>query len=161
MSNFSKNIAQDSTLQNIKESELDRLSSEYEWFTTVRVVKSYLQNRRDPRLDMLSFARGTSSFFLNDVDINALTIVTSDDVIDRFLKETNLRITLDEDGPERAVVTEAIFSDDDDVISEDLAAIYASQGLYKEAKVIYSKLSLLNPEKSVYFASLIADMENK
>ena len=52
-------------------------------------------------------------------------------------------------------------SGDDDLVTEDLAEIYLAQGLYDEAIAIYRKLSLLNPEKSVYFASLIDKIANK
>ena len=47
------------------------------------------------------------------------------------------------------------------MISEDLAEIYEKQGLYCEAIDTYRKLSLLNSEKSVYFARQIADIESK
>ncbi len=43
--------------------------------------------------------------------------------------------------------------------TETLAGIYASQGYFKEAKRIYSKLLLAFPEKNVYFASLIEKMD--
>ena len=59
------------------------------------------------------------------------------------------------------VRTEAELSGDDDLVTEDLAEIYLAQGLYDEAIAIYRKLSLLNPEKSVYFASLIDKIANK
>ena len=47
-----------------------------------------------------------------------------------------------------------------DLCTETLAQIYAEQGYRDEAKQIYSKLILLYPEKSVYFASLIEKLEN-
>ena len=43
--------------------------------------------------------------------------------------------------------------------TETLAGIYASQGYFKEAKRIYSKLLLAFPEKNAYFASLIEKMD--
>ena len=46
-----------------------------------------------------------------------------------------------------------------DLCTETLAQIYAEQGYFDEAKQIYSKLSLLYPEKSVYFAALIEKLE--
>ena len=58
------------------------------------------------------------------------------------------------------VRTEAELSGDDDLVTEDLAEIYLAQGLCDEAIAIYRKLSLLNPEKSVYFASLIDKIAN-
>ncbi|MDR1225556.1 MAG: hypothetical protein LBK47_01485 [Prevotellaceae bacterium] len=47
----------------------------------------------------------------------------------------------------------------DDAISETLATIYVSQGLVEEAKQVYSKLSLLYPEKKAYFATLFANVQ--
>lgn len=46
-----------------------------------------------------------------------------------------------------------------DLCTETLAQIYAEQGYFDEAKQIYSKLSLLYPEKSVYFAALIEKLD--
>ncbi|MBO4455883.1 MAG: hypothetical protein J5695_00920 [Bacteroidales bacterium] len=46
-----------------------------------------------------------------------------------------------------------------DFCTETLAQIYAEQGYNEEAKQIYSKLSLLYPEKSVYFAALIEKLD--
>ena len=58
------------------------------------------------------------------------------------------------------IVTEAEFDEDDDMVSEELAEIYLAQGLNDMAKETYRKLSLLNPEKSIYFAELISKIEN-
>ena len=71
------------------------------------------------------------------------------------------RIVAEEGEVVEEVRTEAELSGDDDLVTEDLAEIYLAQGLYDEAIAIYRKLSLLNPEKSVYFASLIDKIANK
>lgn len=51
--------------------------------------------------------------------------------------------------------------DQNDLVSETLAAIYIEQMLYQKAIDIYEKLSLKFPEKSRYFASLIKSLEKK
>ncbi len=48
-----------------------------------------------------------------------------------------------------------------DYCTEALAKIYLDQGYKDKAKEIYSKLSLLYPEKSVYFASLIEKIDSE
>ncbi len=45
--------------------------------------------------------------------------------------------------------------------TETLAAIYAEQGYFDEAKTIYSQLILAYPEKSAYFASLIEKLDER
>ena len=47
------------------------------------------------------------------------------------------------------------------LVTEELAEIYLAQGLCDEAVGIYRKLSLLYPEKSVYFAEIIGRIGNK
>lgn len=48
-----------------------------------------------------------------------------------------------------------------DLYTETLGRIYAEQGYYNEAIKVYSKLILLYPEKSTYFATLINDLKLK
>ncbi len=95
------------------------------------------------------------------IDIKALMGNAPDDVIDRFLSCSDLRIVVDDSAKtECEVQIEPNLSEEDDIVSEELAKIYLSQGLNREAIEIYRKLSLLNSEKSVYFAKLIAIIEN-
>ncbi|PSR14244.1 MAG: hypothetical protein DA408_09625 [Bacteroidetes bacterium] len=48
-----------------------------------------------------------------------------------------------------------------DLASETLADLLARQGQYAKAIKIYQRLSLLNPEKSVYFAATIENLKQK
>lgn len=50
---------------------------------------------------------------------------------------------------------------DEDFCTETLAGIYLEQGYTQEAVDIYSRLSLRYPEKSIYFATLIDEINRK
>jgi hypothetical protein len=47
-----------------------------------------------------------------------------------------------------------------DVVTESMAEVWIKQGNKEKAIEIYTKLSLLNPDKSAYFASLIDQLKN-
>ncbi|MFT3704590.1 MAG: hypothetical protein QM802_19650 [Agriterribacter sp.] len=46
-----------------------------------------------------------------------------------------------------------------EIVTETMAEIYARQGLNQKAAELYHKLSLLNPDKRVYFAAKIAQLK--
>ena len=137
------------------EAELDALLARCEWFDLARIVREIATGRPDPRLDVTAPWRAQSS-----LRMDALCRVSSDDIIDRFLRQEDLRIVAADGEPEEEVCTEAVLDDDDQVVSEELAEIYLAQGLRDKAIAIYRKLSLRNPEKSIYFAELIGKLEN-
>jgi uncharacterized protein (DUF2164 family) len=97
---------------------------------------------------------------LQEVDIDALTKITSSDIVDKFLRTEHHRIVAEEGEVENEIVTSAQIDEEDDLVSEELAEVYLSQGLNDMAKETYRKLSLLNPEKSIYFAEIISKIES-
>lgn len=46
-----------------------------------------------------------------------------------------------------------------EIVTETMAEVFARQGLHKKAAEVYHKLSLLNPDKRVYFAAKIAQLK--
>ena len=141
--------------------EAGDLAVRFPWFLPGRILRETLTGESDPRVALTAPWRAESSLRMPDVDASALDRLSSDEIIDRFLKEGGHRIVAEEGEVVEEVRTEAELSGDDDLVTEDLAEIYLAQGLYDEAIAIYRKLSLLNPEKSVYFASLIDKIANK
>ena len=128
----------------------------YPWCTTLRAVKC----ADSPLQNLLATARGVGLLQLKGIDVERLAAVSNAELISRFLKMDDYRIVAEDGEVEAEVKTEADFDDDDDLVSEELAEIYAKQGLNSEAIEIYRKLSLLNPKKSAYFADQIEKLSN-
>ncbi len=141
--------------------ELAAALDRYAWFFPLHVAAERISGGSDPFVSLLAPWRGESSLQRRTVEADALTHLTSEEVIDRFLKEEDLRIVADDTAPDAEVRTTPDLDDEDELVSEELAAIYLSQGLRDEAVAIYRKLSLLNPEKSIYFAELIEKTEKQ
>ncbi|MBQ8853713.1 MAG: hypothetical protein IJZ67_05340 [Alistipes sp.] len=131
-------------------------SEKYPWCTLLRAV----EDNHTPLQSLLASSRGVSVLELADIDVDSLAAVTSGQLIDRFLKMDNYRIVAEAGDDAEEITTEANFDDEDDLVSEELAEIYALQGLKKQAIEIYRKLSLLNPKKSAYFADQIEKLKN-
>ncbi len=97
---------------------------------------------------------------LKSIDIERLTEITSGDIIDKFLLSDARRIVAEEGDVEAEIITEADLAEEDDMVSEELAEVYLAQGLKDMAIETYRKLSLRNPEKSIYFAEIISKIES-
>ncbi len=169
---------------------IEQLINRYAWFGPARMWRVRLTGQPDPRLELVAPWHGESSLLAQPVDREALLAgwaaeplsepdtdaeplrepegesgapeaLSADEVIDRFLQEDHLRIVAGEDASVDEVRTVADLNDDEELVSESLAEIYLAQGLSDRAIAIYRKLSLLNPEKSVYFAELIGKIEKQ
>ena len=81
-------------------------------------------------------------------------------LIDRFIA-TAPRITPSKtEFYSPAIQARKSVEEDDNLVSETLAGIYLQQGMLAKARAAYEKLSLLNPEKSSFFAALIQEIDN-
>ena len=124
--------------------ELNELLARNPWYEAARELKSKIEN---PLSDCYV------------VDVEKLAEVSEGEIISRFLRKEDYRIVAEEGDVEGDVTTEAEIDEEDDLVSEELAEIYLAQGLRSEAIEIYRKLSLLNSEKSIYFAEKIENIQ--
>ena len=83
------------------------------------------------------------------------------EIIDKFIAENPQISRPKQEFYDPFVVAQASVVDQENIISETLATIYLNQGYVEKAISVYQKLSLKNPEKSVYFAELIEKAKNK
>ena len=123
------------------EDRVSELLAKYPWYEVARVAQSQSTPRR------------------YSVDIDKIAEESEGEIISRFLRKGDYRIVAEEGEVENEVCIEASLDDEDDIVSEELAEIYLAQGLKCEAIEIYRKLSLLNSEKSIYFAEKIEKIE--
>ena len=122
---------------------LDALLNKYPWFAAARMLKKEQESGEKNRYD---------------IDVDRIAEESEGEIISRFLRKGDYRIVAEEGETDDFVQTEAEIDDEDDLVSEELAEIYLAQGLKCEAIEIYRKLSLLNSEKSVYFAEKIENI---
>lgn len=110
---------------------------------------------------------GMPSDAVAEVDPGSATVAAIDNFLGRDADAAWGRITppprMGEQGYDQGYDQEDIsvesVSENAEAISETLAGIYVAQGRYDKACAIYYQLSLKYPEKSVYFADLIAHLQ--
>jgi hypothetical protein len=96
-----------------------------------------------------------------EVELSEERTAPTEQLIDRFI-QTEPRISKPVRTEFFSPVSMAKRSveDNEEIVSETLARIYAEQGNTDRAIRIYQKLSLLYPDKIDYFAALIQNLEN-
>ncbi|MDR2936846.1 MAG: hypothetical protein LBU80_05835 [Rikenellaceae bacterium] len=147
--------------------ELERTVADYPWFIPGKILLMSLclrcgrtadsdRMRRSIALHLAAYP--ASDWMLENPDFKKLQRQSSFSIIETFLASDSHRIVPDESFAAPGEAAPAVVSDDD-LVSESLAEIYRKQGLVEESKATYRKLSLKFPEKSVYFAGILTEIE--
>ena len=91
MTDFRQYLASPATAERPSAGELDALAARYEWFAPVRIAREIVTGICDPRLAVTAPWRAQSSLLRRPIDAEAVLRLSSDDIIDRFLQEDDLR----------------------------------------------------------------------
>ena len=140
--------------------DIEQIVARYPWWSAARLALYRAKaEKSDAATQLMAELHPLGAIARHDIDIAKLTHLTTEDRIDKFLNLDSYRIVAEEGDAED--ISKVEIGDDEELVSEELAEIYQNQGLYDEAIDTYRKLSLLNSEKSIYFAGLIAKIEEK
>ena len=120
------------------------------------LIKSYIVEEPEPEA-----IPEASPFRERRIHVVGGDYFTQEDYDQVRRKDDNVFSTYAAKAKESGSYTDYDDTTDFDIYTETLAEIYAQQGYYQQARDIYSKLILAYPEKSAYFAALIADFEQK
>lgn len=82
-------------------------------------------------------------------------------IIDNFIGKEDAIVPKRAEFFNPAKAAKSSILDNEDIVTETLAKVYASQGNLSKAISTYEKLSLLHPEKSSYFAALIEKLKTE
>lgn len=122
-------------------------------------IETLPKRKRSQSDDDLLMNFSNEYFTLEDIEANNSPNSPQNEIITKFI-EINPRII------PPIKISDAISADilsenitEEEPVSEILAEIYISQKLFDKAESCYKKLSLLNPEKSTYFADLISKLK--
>lgn len=88
---------------------------------------------------------------------------SKEELVERFLKIENPKVNIKDKPFEKMLDSNNIDQENNDeleIVTETMAKVYLKQGYNDKAIKIYRQLILANPEKSIYFASQIKDIEN-
>ncbi len=140
---------------------MEQMIALYPWWSGARlaVVRNKGLADVDDISRLVALMHPTATVAMESIDVERLTYMSSDDLIDRFLHRGGKRIVAEEGDAED--MSMANLGDEGDMVSEELAEIYLNQGLYEQAIDTYRKLSLVNSKKSIYFAELIEEISKK
>ncbi|MGQ9846711.1 MAG: tetratricopeptide repeat protein [Bacteroidales bacterium] len=94
---------------------------------------------------------------------NEQKAISENSLIDKFLENASslTRIKVENATNNEDLTKHLIPAEELEIISEPLAQLYYKQGYYDKALKMYEKIILNNPEKSIYFASIIQEIKNK
>jgi hypothetical protein len=153
-------IAASNTVANIQSvpSEIPKVSTYPIYSSRLEDVMVYEPERKDQQQELMTE-------YLNFLALRKKLMFRSkekiNNIIERFIQEDPSIPYLNNKKAEETVtdLSEESTRETNHIASENFAKILVRQGKYEKAVAIYNELSLKNPEKKAYFASLIEKLK--
>ncbi|WP_319482357.1 tetratricopeptide repeat protein [uncultured Draconibacterium sp.] len=149
-------------LKNLKHTDYDTVLKKVAVMVPDRKVLFKYINDELPNQQAVASEDKTSAGYRLEGDVE---IQAENSLIDKFLSANSTRlgtvkINSDTNGNvgDTAHIEQSV-KEDDELVTETLASIYFQQNNFDKALDAYKKLSLKYPEKSVYFAGRIEEIE--
>ena len=149
-------------LKNLKHTDYDAVLKKVAVVVPDRKVLFKYINDELPNQQAVASEDKTSAGYRLEGDVE---IQAENSLIDKFLSANSTRlgtvkINSDTNGNvgDTAHIEQSV-KEDDELVTETLASIYFQQNNFDKALDAYKKLSLKYPEKSVYFAGRIEEIE--
>ncbi|MBO5902901.1 MAG: hypothetical protein J6Q40_02745 [Tidjanibacter sp.] len=144
-----------------RENKFEGLAEKYPWCAPLCIAKER-QGEEKKSLSLLMRSLGATRATQYLLTAEQLSRPSTDSIIDKFMEVGEYKVIAQDDTPDNLEwQSETMPNDEEEFVSEQLAEIYAQQGLFDQAKETYRKLSLLYPKKSIYFAELIEKLDNR
>lgn len=127
-----------------------------------KLLFNYLDADFQKRTEKTGFENSFSVFEGLEEEVG---VAEGDSLIDKFLlsKPGSIRRNPEDENKandeNRVNIVEKSTTENDDFFTETLAGIFLQQKNYEKALAAYKKLSLKYPEKSIYFATQIEEIE--
>ena len=149
-------------LKNLGHPDYDAVLKKVAVMAPDRKVLFKFLNDELPKKQVASSKDNTSPTYRLEGDVKLQSEIS---LIDKFLSTDSERLRTikhnpdtNGNGSERALVEQSV-KEDEELVTETLASIYFQQKNFDKALDAYKKLSLKYPEKSVYFAGRIEEIE--
>ncbi|MFA7081400.1 MAG: hypothetical protein WC135_02195 [Bacteroidales bacterium] len=142
---------------NAQPSNMDKINAKIEELKKLYSSDLSKQEKREERHDII---KEIDSYTEPELSSNP----TKEELIERFLKIENPKVNSLEKAKDSSGINEQVAEnivDELEIVTETMAKVYMKQGRNDKAIKIYKQLILANPEKSIYFATQIKNLEEK
>ena len=137
------------------ENKFATLAEKYPWCAPLCVAKEG-ESEEKKSLSLLMRSLGATRAMHYHLTAEQIARPSTESIIDKFMEVGDYKVVAQDDTPDNLDwQTESAPSNEEEFVSEQLAEIYAQQGLFDQAKETYRKLSLLYPKKVFILPNLL------